>query len=110
MIDNQSSLKDKHGLGFKEDIASTSKTKTEKLGPVDEETSTVELTVLVPSARELDISNEGHRPSAEESEILESNVLKRNSSVQITRKPSSNTHVRNVKQTPILKLSQGLGK
>ncbi|GJW96322.1 retrovirus-related pol polyprotein from transposon TNT 1-94 [Tanacetum coccineum] len=74
MIDNQRSLKDKHGLGFIEDIASTSRTKTEKLGPVDEETSTVEPAVPVPSARKLASSNEGNRPSAEESEILESNV------------------------------------
>ncbi|GKA91732.1 hypothetical protein Tco_0813657 [Tanacetum coccineum] len=36
MIENQRSLKDKHGLGFIEGIASTSKTKTEKLGHVDE--------------------------------------------------------------------------
>ncbi|GKC58573.1 zf-CCHC domain-containing protein, partial [Tanacetum coccineum] len=84
MIDNQILLKDKHGLGFTEYIASTSKKKREKLGPVDEETSTVEPVVSVPSARELTSSNEGNHPSAEESEILESNVLKRNSSVQIT--------------------------
>ncbi|GJU33214.1 retrovirus-related pol polyprotein from transposon TNT 1-94 [Tanacetum coccineum] len=94
MIDNQKSLKDNHGLGFIEDIASTSKTKMEKLGLVDEETSTVEPAVPVPSAREPASSNNGNRPSAKESVILESNVLKRNSSVQITRKPSSNTPVR----------------
>ncbi|GKE23392.1 hypothetical protein Tco_1434904 [Tanacetum coccineum] len=106
MIDNQRSLKDKHGLGFTEDIASTTKTKTEKLGPIDEEMSTIEPAVPISSTREPASSNKGNRPSIEESEILESNVLKRNSSVQITRKPSSNTPVRNVKQTPILKLSQ----
>ncbi|GKD54633.1 zf-CCHC domain-containing protein [Tanacetum coccineum] len=32
MIENRRSLKDKHGLGFTEGIASTSKTKTEKIG------------------------------------------------------------------------------
>ncbi|GJR47200.1 hypothetical protein Tco_1315303 [Tanacetum coccineum] len=74
MIDNQRSLKDKHRLGFTEDIASTSKTKTKKLSPVDEETPTVEPAVPVPSAREPASSNERNRPSAEESEILESNV------------------------------------
>ncbi|GJV72283.1 retrovirus-related pol polyprotein from transposon TNT 1-94 [Tanacetum coccineum] len=41
---------------------------------VDEETSTVEPVVPVPSAREPASSNEGNRSSAEESEILESNV------------------------------------
>ncbi|GJR00338.1 retrovirus-related pol polyprotein from transposon TNT 1-94 [Tanacetum coccineum] len=109
MIDNQRSLKDKHGLGFTVDIASTRKTITEKLGPVDVETSTVEPVVPVPSTREPTSSNERNRPSSKESEILETNVLKRNSFLQ-TRKPSSNTPVRNVKQTPILKLSQELGK
>ncbi|GKA47872.1 zf-CCHC domain-containing protein [Tanacetum coccineum] len=51
MIENQISLKDKHRLGFTEGIASTSKTEIEKLGHVDEKTSTVEPAVSVPSAR-----------------------------------------------------------
>nr|GEX51825.1 UBN2 domain-containing protein [Tanacetum cinerariifolium] len=104
MIDNQRSLKDKHGLGFTKDIASTKKIKTEKLSPVDEETPTVEPAVLVPSAREPASSNVGNRPSAEDSKILESNIVKRNNFVQITKKPLSNTSARNIKQTPILKL------
>ncbi|GJT58160.1 retrovirus-related pol polyprotein from transposon TNT 1-94 [Tanacetum coccineum] len=74
MIDNQRSLKDRHGLGFTEDIASTSKTKIEKVGPVDKEMSTVELAVPVPSAREPTSSNEGNRISIVEYEILVSNV------------------------------------
>ncbi|GJS18248.1 hypothetical protein Tco_0412720 [Tanacetum coccineum] len=53
MINNQRSLKDKHGLGFTKDITSTSKTKIEKLSHVDDETSTVEPVVSIPSAREL---------------------------------------------------------
>ncbi|GKA08747.1 zf-CCHC domain-containing protein [Tanacetum coccineum] len=106
MLEKQKTQKDKHGIGFTEYIASTSKTKMEKFGPVDEKTPTIELAVPAPSAREPAISNEGNRPSVEESKILESNVLKRNSSVQITRKPSSNNPVRNVEQTSILKLSQ----
>nr|GEY78647.1 hypothetical protein [Tanacetum cinerariifolium] len=81
MIDNQRSLKDKHELGFTEGITSTSKTKTEKLSQVDEETSTIEPTVPVPSAREPSSSNLGNRPSAEDSKILESNMLKRNNSL-----------------------------
>ncbi|GKD20838.1 retrovirus-related pol polyprotein from transposon TNT 1-94 [Tanacetum coccineum] len=110
MIDNQRSLKDKHGLGFTEDIASTSKTKIEKLSLVDEETPIVELEMLVSSARELASSNERNRPSAKDFEILEYNIVKRNRSLQITKKPLSNTSVKNVKQTPNLKLGQGLGR
>ncbi|GJV03584.1 zf-CCHC domain-containing protein [Tanacetum coccineum] len=64
MIDNQRSLKDKHGLGFTEDIASTSKTKTKTLGPVDVGPTAVEPAVTVPSAREPASSNERNRPSA----------------------------------------------
>ncbi|GKB36824.1 hypothetical protein Tco_0881766 [Tanacetum coccineum] len=94
MIDNQRSLKDKHGLGFTEGIASTSKTKTEKLSHVDEKMSTVEPVVPVPSAREPASSDVGNRPSAEDSKILESNIVIRNNSVQITKKPFSNTSVR----------------
>ncbi|GJR88374.1 putative reverse transcriptase domain-containing protein [Tanacetum coccineum] len=75
MIDNQRSLKDKHGLGFTEDIASTSKTKTEKLSLVDEETPTVEPAVPVSSARESASSNERNRNFAEDSKILESNIV-----------------------------------
>ncbi|GJT82041.1 hypothetical protein Tco_1056383 [Tanacetum coccineum] len=110
MINNQRSLKDNHGLGFSEGISSTSKTKTEKLSHVDKETSTVEPVVPVPSAKEPVSSNVGNRPSVEDSEILEYNIVKRNSSIQITKKPLSNTSVRNVKQTSNLKLGQGLGR
>ncbi|GJS64399.1 hypothetical protein Tco_0678963 [Tanacetum coccineum] len=76
MIDNQRSLKDKHELGFIEGIASTSQTKTKKLSPVDEEMSTVELAVMVPSAIESASSNIGVRPSSEDSKILESNMVR----------------------------------
>ncbi|GKF11966.1 hypothetical protein Tco_0049892, partial [Tanacetum coccineum] len=82
----------------------------EKLSPVDEETPTIELAVPVSSAREPASSNERNRPSAKDSKILESNIVERNDSVQIAKKPLSNTSVRNIKQTPILKLGQGLGK
>nr|GEX64733.1 serine/threonine protein kinase SRPK1 [Tanacetum cinerariifolium]GEY13175.1 serine/threonine protein kinase SRPK1 [Tanacetum cinerariifolium] len=51
MIENQTH-KDKKGLGFIEDIASTSKTKTEKLDQVDDKTPTVEPAEPVPSTRE----------------------------------------------------------
>ncbi|GJX49278.1 retrovirus-related pol polyprotein from transposon TNT 1-94 [Tanacetum coccineum] len=49
MIENQRSLKDKHGLGFTEGIASTSNTKMKKLCHVDEKTSNVEPALPVPS-------------------------------------------------------------
>ncbi|GJR91809.1 zf-CCHC domain-containing protein [Tanacetum coccineum] len=76
MIDNQRSPKDKHELGFTEDIASTSKTKTKKLSPVDEEIPTIEPPVLVPSIREPASLNEGNRSFAEDSKILESNIVR----------------------------------
>ncbi|GJR38043.1 zf-CCHC domain-containing protein [Tanacetum coccineum] len=57
-----------------EGIASTSKRKTEKLSPVDEQTSTVELAVPVPSASEPASSNVGNRPSTEDSKFLEFNI------------------------------------
>ncbi|GJU55941.1 zf-CCHC domain-containing protein [Tanacetum coccineum] len=50
------------------------------------------------------------RLSAEDVGKLESNVLKKNDFVQITRKSMSNSSVKNVKQAPIFKLSQGLEK
>ncbi|GJR82051.1 zf-CCHC domain-containing protein [Tanacetum coccineum] len=75
-----------------------------------EETPTVEPVVPVSSAREPTSSNERNWPSTKDSKILESNIVERNDSVQIAKKPLSNTFVRNIKQTPILKLGQGLGK
>ncbi|GJT41988.1 zf-CCHC domain-containing protein [Tanacetum coccineum] len=97
MIENQRSLKDKHGLRFSEGIASTSKTKMKTLGHVDEKMSTVKPEVLVPSTREPASSILGNRPSAEDFKIFDSNVIKRTSTIQITKKPSPNTAVNNVK-------------
>ncbi|GJY58949.1 retrovirus-related pol polyprotein from transposon TNT 1-94 [Tanacetum coccineum] len=108
MIENQRSLKDKHGLGFIEGIDSTSNTKMEKLGHVDEKMYTVEPTLSVPSTREPASSILGNQPSVEKFKNFDSNVIKRTSTVQITRKPSANTNVNVVKQIPALKLSQGL--
>ncbi|GKC45171.1 integrase, catalytic region, zinc finger, CCHC-type containing protein [Tanacetum coccineum] len=82
------------GLDSLEDIASSSNTKTKKSGLVDKETCTVEPALPVPSAREPVSSIEQNWLSAENGESLKSNIIKKNSSVQITRKPSSNTSVR----------------
>ncbi|GJQ97813.1 hypothetical protein Tco_0008952 [Tanacetum coccineum] len=110
MLEKQKTQKDKHGIGFIEDTTSTSNTKTKKSGPVDKEMSTIELALPVSSARESTSSFKQNRLSEENVETLESNIVKKNSFIQITRKPLSNTSVKNVKQAPILKLSQGLGK
>ncbi|GKC34274.1 hypothetical protein Tco_1046658 [Tanacetum coccineum] len=110
MLEKQKTQKDKHGIGFTKDIASTSNSKTKKSCPVDKEMSTVEPTLPVPSIIEPTSSIEQNGISAENAETLESNIVKKNSFVQITRKPLSNTSVKNVKQAPILKLSHGLGK
>ncbi|GJR72262.1 hypothetical protein Tco_0084627 [Tanacetum coccineum] len=52
IIENQRTRKDKKGLGFTEDIASTSNTKTGKLSQKSRKMPTVELAEPVPSARE----------------------------------------------------------
>ncbi|GJU06438.1 hypothetical protein Tco_1122868 [Tanacetum coccineum] len=110
MLEKQKTQKDKHRTGFTEDKASTSNTKTKRSGPVDKEMFTVEQALSVPSTREPASSIEQNRLSAESTETLEPNIVKKNSFVQITRKPLPNTSVKNVKQAPILKLDQGLGK
>ncbi|GJZ75076.1 hypothetical protein Tco_0639541 [Tanacetum coccineum] len=66
MIENQRTQKDKKGLGFTEDIPSTSNTKTGKLGQESGKMPTAEPADPVASAREpisLDVAN---RPSVEE--------------------------------------------
>ncbi|GJT97714.1 retrovirus-related pol polyprotein from transposon TNT 1-94 [Tanacetum coccineum] len=72
--------------------------------------STIESAMPAPSTRESASLIKQNWLSTENDESLKSNIIKKNSSVQITRKPSSNTSVKNVKQTPILKLGQGLGE
>ncbi|GJT57743.1 zf-CCHC domain-containing protein, partial [Tanacetum coccineum] len=52
MLEMQKPPKDKHGIGYTEDIASTSIVKTKKLIPKDDKMPTVEPASLVPSARE----------------------------------------------------------
>nr|GEX68851.1 copia protein [Tanacetum cinerariifolium] len=73
MLEMQKPPKDKHGIGYTEDIASTSNVKTKKLSPKDDKMSYVEPTLLVPFARELASSNGHNRLSAENARTLESN-------------------------------------
>ncbi|GKB11873.1 zf-CCHC domain-containing protein [Tanacetum coccineum] len=108
--ENQISQKDKKGIGFTEDRASTSEVKTGKIGQESGKTPTIEPAEPIPSARELASSNEGDRPPAKVCGILDSNLIKRTSSVQINKKTLPNATVENVKQTLALKLGQGLGR
>ncbi|GKD22324.1 hypothetical protein Tco_1224027 [Tanacetum coccineum] len=62
--ENQISQKDKKGLGFTKDRASTSEVKTKKIGQESGKTPTVELAEPIPSAREPASSNEGDQPPA----------------------------------------------
>ncbi|GJY78577.1 hypothetical protein Tco_0484378 [Tanacetum coccineum] len=112
MLEMQKPPKDKHGIGYTDDIASTSNTKPKKLGPKNAEMPSVEPALPVPSAREPASSNEQNRLSAakmENAKNLGNNIVKKNDSVLITRKSSFNIS-KSVKQPPILKLGQGLGK
>nr|GEW31443.1 DUF4219 domain-containing protein/UBN2 domain-containing protein [Tanacetum cinerariifolium] len=64
MLEKQKPPKDKHGIGFTEDIASTSDTKTKKLSYVDNKMPVVEPVLPVPSAREPASSVEHNRLTA----------------------------------------------
>ncbi|GKB77708.1 integrase, catalytic region, zinc finger, CCHC-type containing protein [Tanacetum coccineum] len=83
MIENQRSQKYKKGPGFTDYRALTSEVKTGKLGQENGKTPTIELAEPVPSAREPASSNEGNRPSVKACEILDSNLLKRTSSLRL---------------------------
>ncbi|GJY39057.1 zf-CCHC domain-containing protein [Tanacetum coccineum] len=112
ILEMQKPPKDKHGIGYTEDIASTSNTKNKKLSPKNIKMPSVEPASPVPSAREPASSDEPNRPSAENSENAKNvgtNIVKKNDSVLITRKSTSNIS-KSVKQPPVLKLGQGLGK
>ncbi|GKE71274.1 hypothetical protein Tco_1529346 [Tanacetum coccineum] len=112
MLEMQKAPKDKHGLGYTEVIASSSSTKTKKSSPENIKMPSVEPPLPVPSAREPASSDEPNRLSTENTEngkILGNNILKKNDSVLITRNLVLNIS-NNVKQPPILKLRQGLGK
>ncbi|GJS66532.1 hypothetical protein Tco_0681096 [Tanacetum coccineum] len=64
MVEMQKPSKDKYGLGYTEDIASTSNNKIKNLGPQNDEMLSVEPATPVPSAREPACSNKQNRLSA----------------------------------------------
>ncbi|GKB80384.1 zf-CCHC domain-containing protein [Tanacetum coccineum] len=115
MVEMQKPSKDKYGLGYTEDIASTGNNKIKNLGPQNDKMFSVEPALPVPSATEPACSGEKNRLStvkrenAEKAKILGSNTVKKNDSVLITRKPTLSLPKSN-KQPPILKLGQGHGK
>ncbi|GJS36279.1 hypothetical protein Tco_0534661 [Tanacetum coccineum] len=112
MVEMQKPSKDKYGLGYTKDIASTSTNKIKNLGPQIDEMLFVEPATPVPSATEPACSDEQNRLSAAKTEnakkakILGSNIVKKNDSILITRKPTLSLPKSN-KQLPILKLGQG---
>ncbi|GJR51111.1 retrovirus-related pol polyprotein from transposon TNT 1-94 [Tanacetum coccineum] len=87
MVEMQKPSKDKYGLGYTEDIASTSNNKIKILGPQNDKMLSVEPATPVPSAIELACSDEQNRLSAaktenaEKAKILGSNIIKKNDSV-----------------------------
>ncbi|GKE01716.1 hypothetical protein Tco_1389699, partial [Tanacetum coccineum] len=64
MLEMQKPPKDKHGIGYTDDIASTSNMKQKKLGPKNSKMPSIEPALLVPSAREPASSNEQNWLSA----------------------------------------------
>ncbi|GJT57592.1 zf-CCHC domain-containing protein [Tanacetum coccineum] len=112
MLEMQKPPKDKYGIGYTEDIASTSNTKTKKLSPKNIKMPSVEPASPVPSAREPASSDEPNWLSAENSENAKNvgtNIVKKNDSVLITRKSTFNIS-NSVKQPSVLKQGQGFGK
>ncbi|GKA80622.1 hypothetical protein Tco_0787314 [Tanacetum coccineum] len=69
MLEMQKPPKDKHGVGYTYDIASTRNMETKKLGPKIVKLLSVEPALLVPSAREPASSDEPNRLSAAKTEI-----------------------------------------
>ncbi|GJW57136.1 zf-CCHC domain-containing protein [Tanacetum coccineum] len=64
-LEMQKPSKDKHGIGYTDDIASTRNIETKKLSPKNVKMLFVEPALPVPSAREPASSDEPNRPSAE---------------------------------------------
>ncbi|GJT28475.1 retrovirus-related pol polyprotein from transposon TNT 1-94 [Tanacetum coccineum] len=89
MLDMQKPPKNKHGIGYTDDIASTSNTKPKKLDPKNAEMPSVEPALPVPSAREPASSNEQNWLSAakqENAKNLRDNIVKKNDSVLVRLK------------------------
>ncbi|GJR28134.1 hypothetical protein Tco_1104366 [Tanacetum coccineum] len=94
ILELQEPPKDKHGIGYKDDIASTSNTETKNLSPKNVKMLSVELALSVPSTIESASSDEPNRPFAENSKNaknLGTTILNKNDSMLIIRKPTLNT-------------------
>ncbi|GJR79052.1 hypothetical protein Tco_0149837 [Tanacetum coccineum] len=76
MLEMQKPPKDKHGIGYTEDIASTSNVKTKKLSSKDDKMPIVEPASPVPSIRESASSVEQNRLSTESTKTLEANIVR----------------------------------
>ncbi|GJU37691.1 zf-CCHC domain-containing protein [Tanacetum coccineum] len=111
MVEMQKPSKDKCGLGYTETIASPRNTKIKNLGDHLKKLS-VEPACRCHSSTAPACSNEQHRmsdDSAEKEKELETNVVKQNDVVLITKKSILGAPKGN-KLPPILKLGQGHGK
>ncbi|GKB26848.1 zf-CCHC domain-containing protein [Tanacetum coccineum] len=111
IVEMQKPSKDKYGLGYTETIASSRNTKIKNLGDQLKKPS-VEPACRCHSETTPASSNEQHRlsvDSAEKNDDLETNVVKRNDFILITKMSILGAPKGN-KQPPILKLGQGHGK
>ncbi|GJV95006.1 hypothetical protein Tco_1546583 [Tanacetum coccineum] len=106
MIENQRLQKDKKDLGFTKDKASTTKVKGQESTKVAYEESAH----TVPSAMVPSSENAGYRRAVSIKEAIEPILQNRSEFVQVTKKTLPSVTIGNVKQTPALKLGQGLGK
>ncbi|GJX39217.1 retrovirus-related pol polyprotein from transposon TNT 1-94 [Tanacetum coccineum] len=110
MIENQRLQKDKKGLGFTKDKASTNKVKTGKMGQESTKVPYEESAHTVPSAMVPSSENAGYHEAVSAKEAIELILQNRSEFVQVTKKTLPSVTIRNVKQTLALKLGQGLGK
>ncbi|GJS40209.1 retrovirus-related pol polyprotein from transposon TNT 1-94 [Tanacetum coccineum] len=110
MIENQRLQKDKKGLGFTEDKASTSKAKTRKIDQESTKMPSMDLAHPVPSEKAPASVSRGYRATVSASDTLKPKFQNRSEFVQITKKTSPSTTVGNTKQPSALKLGQGVGK
>ncbi|GJS36604.1 zf-CCHC domain-containing protein [Tanacetum coccineum] len=110
MIENQRLQKDKKGLGFTEDNASTSEVKMGKMHQESTKMPFVDPAHPIPSEKVPASVSGGYRITVSASDTLKPILQNRSEFVQITKKISPITTVGNTKQPPTLKLSQGIGK
>ncbi|GJZ44573.1 hypothetical protein Tco_0591828 [Tanacetum coccineum] len=109
MIENQRLQKDQKGLRFTKDKALTSRVKRGKMGQ-ETKMPFVEPAPTIPSAMVPSSENAEYRVTISAKETLEPILQKRSEFVKVNKKTSPSAIVGNVKQTPALKLGQGLRK